>query len=117
MGYEPANDPVKLPGDSGPIDRYGLYGPNAWPEEETLPGFRHTVEGYYRELMGFARRFLPIFAQALGVEENVFDELLEYPGTLFRLLHYLPFDPTDPDASSIGSHTVSKDPLRAGQFA
>jgi isopenicillin N synthase-like dioxygenase len=40
---------VKVPADS-PEALKPLHGPNQWPEESLMPGFRDTYKQYFEEL-------------------------------------------------------------------
>lgn len=52
----PADDPeAALP----------LHGPNQWPREELLPGFRATVEAYFQALTTLGNRLLRLLALSL----------------------------------------------------
>jgi isopenicillin N synthase-like dioxygenase len=65
-------------------------GDNQWPNEQTLPGFRNALEGYAAELEALGRRLLPIFATALKMQPNFFDEAFVSPLYRLRLTHYPP---------------------------
>ncbi|MCI1796410.1 MAG: isopenicillin N synthase family oxygenase [Acetobacter lovaniensis] len=95
IGYEvPANHPLVQAGTP-------LLGPNNWPE---LPGFRAEAEAYYRAVFDLGRKLFSGFALALGLEENYFDSVANFPPSKLRMIHY-PYDAQAQDASGIGAHT------------
>lgn len=83
-----------------------LQGPNQWPDEADLPGFRATVLNYMSECERVARLLLPVFAHALDLPHDHFDQFFEKPVKNLKLLHY-PAQPTDrpPDQFGAAPHT------------
>jgi isopenicillin N synthase-like dioxygenase len=61
------NDPLLLSGRR-------FVGPNLWPEEADLPGFRAHVLDYVDTMDRFTRRFLPAVAVALDLRPDWFEE-------------------------------------------
>jgi hypothetical protein len=63
----PADDPeAELP----------LHGPNQWPAEELLPGFRATMTAYFEALSSLSHKLLRLVALSLqlpGVRTGVAD--------------------------------------------
>lgn len=95
IGFEvPADNPLVLAGTP-------LLGPNDWP---TLPNFKEAVQAYYARIFQLGRTLFRGFALALGVPENTFDEMANFPPSKLRLIHY-PFDGDAQDAPGIGAHT------------
>jgi isopenicillin N synthase-like dioxygenase len=95
IGFEvPANNPLVLTGTP-------LLGPNNWP---ALPGFKEAVQAYYAGVFQLGRTLFRGFALALGVPENTFDDMANFPPSKLRLIHY-PFDDGAQDAPGIGAHT------------
>lgn len=95
IGYEvPANHPLVQAGTP-------LLGPNIWPD---LPGFRAAAEAYYRAVFDLGRTLFRGFALALGLEENYFDSVANFPPSKLRMIHY-PYDAEAQDAPGIGAHT------------
>lgn len=95
IGYEvPANHPLVQAGTP-------LLGPNNWPD---LPGFRAAAEAYYRAVFDLSRTLFRGFALALGLEENYFDTVANFPPSKLRMIHY-PYDAEAQDAPGIGAHT------------
>src|SRR5579872_6812524 len=73
------------PGD--PLRRSGrrFVGPNQWPDEALLPGFRANVLEYAEVMDGFTRRFLPVVAAALDLPPDWFDDAFTDSQFTFRL--------------------------------
>ncbi|KAM0944693.1 putative aminocyclopropanecarboxylate oxidase [Dioscorea sansibarensis] len=67
-----------------------FYGPNLWPPEGLLPGWRSTMEKYHKEALRVARAVARIIALALDLDGDFFDkpEMLGEPIATLRLLHY-----------------------------
>ncbi|XP_065850389.1 2-oxoglutarate-Fe(II) type oxidoreductase hxnY isoform X2 [Euphorbia lathyris] len=67
-----------------------FYGPNVWPADDLLPGWRETMERFRREGLEVARKVARIIALALDLEADFFDrpEMLGEPIAIMRLLHY-----------------------------
>lgn len=63
---------------------------NQWPEKDALPDFRSTVEQYAAALETLGKRLMPIFATALDMPSNFFDEAFEKPLYRLRMTHYPP---------------------------
>lgn len=61
---------------------------NLWPPAEDLPDFRPALEGAWDAIMGLGKRLFPIFALALDLPENYFDQYLKNPGSVMRVLSY-----------------------------
>ncbi len=61
---------------------------NQWPPEEVIPGFRCNVEAYADAIEYLAMKLLPIYAHALGVVANFFDEGFKSPMYRLRLSKY-----------------------------
>ncbi|TLX58990.1 isopenicillin N synthase family oxygenase [Stutzerimonas nosocomialis] len=95
IGFEvPADNPLVLAGTP-------LLGPNRWPE---LPGFREAAQAYYAAVFGLGRQLFRGFALALGLAEDAFDGVANFPPSKLRLIHY-PYDGEAQDAPGIGAHT------------
>jgi isopenicillin N synthase-like dioxygenase len=79
-------------GPDDPLLRSGrrFVGPNIWPDDRDLPGFRARVLEYVDVMDGFARRFLPAVATALDLPPAFFDEAFADSHFSFRLSHYPP---------------------------
>lgn len=98
---------VEVPEDDPKAEK-PFYGPNVWPSDDILPGWRHTMEKYYLEALEVARAIVRIIALALDLEADFFDkpEILGQPLALLRLLKY-PGQISDPSNGvyGAGAHT------------
>jgi isopenicillin N synthase-like dioxygenase len=70
-----------------------------------LDGFREGLYGYHTPLLQFARKLTQIFALALHLPENAFDEYTKKPEAGMRILHYPPQEHSVDDQNGIGAHT------------
>jgi len=95
----PADDPLLVSGRR-------FVGPNLWPAEEELPGFRANVLEYVDTMDRLARRFLPAIAVALDLPANWFEEAFEDSQFTARLSHYPPVA-AEPNQFGIAPHTDS----------
>ncbi|KAJ7637555.1 hypothetical protein DFH06DRAFT_1335716 [Mycena polygramma] len=103
-----------------------MAGVNVWPLEAELPGFRDRVLEYYQAAVRFGQSLFPLFALALDLPENFFDDKVQCrlhtmpvslqqlrvqttkPAAIMRLLHYPPQAPAIDDDGriiGIGAHT------------
>lgn len=80
---------VEVPEDHPEAHR-PFYGPNVWPAEDLLPGWRVTMEKFHQECLEVARAIARIIALALNLSADFFDkpEMLGEPIATLRLLHY-----------------------------
>ncbi|TNF20499.1 MAG: isopenicillin N synthase family oxygenase [Rhodobacteraceae bacterium] len=75
-GYElAADDPLR-------IEALAVYADNLWPARP--PGFRATIEAYYRDALGVAMEVLRFIARAIGAPEDYFDDKFTRPMALLR---------------------------------
>jgi isopenicillin N synthase-like dioxygenase len=95
----PADDPLLLSGRR-------FVGPNLWPAEAELPGFRANVLEYVDTMDRLARRFLPVVAVALDLAPEWFDAAFEDSQFSFRLSHYPPVA-AEPNQFGIAPHSDS----------
>ena len=75
---------------------------NQWPE--SLPDFRETALDYYDSVERFARSLLPLYALALDLPENWFEQAFVWPQASLRLTHYPPV-PREANQFGIAPHT------------
>lgn len=66
------------------------HGPNRWPEEAQLPGFRAACERYRAQVHALSETLMAIFAIAADAAEDHFAPLFHEPMATLRLLHYPP---------------------------
>lgn len=92
--------PARAPGVQPPYLR--LEGPNQWPSEATLPGFRSLVERFQTEMGAIADQLMTAMCVGLGLPPNYLDNLF---GTrrmsLVKLIHY---PPTPAGEAGVNSH-------------
>jgi len=81
-------------------------GPNPWPGEPWVPGFRAACEAYSTAMEALARRLMGLFEQALALPAGHFDSFMRHPTCTTRLLHYPP-QPAQaaPGQIGCGAHT------------
>jgi isopenicillin N synthase-like dioxygenase len=94
----PADDPeAALP----------LHGPNVWPREDLVPGFRAAAEEYMAKLTDLGRRLVKLVAESLGLPPAHFDAAFTRPMTFLRPLRYDAAEASAPDAGvfGAGAHT------------
>ncbi|KAF9562665.1 Clavaminate synthase-like protein [Agrocybe pediades] len=115
IGWEPSTkeegdkNGVASPSPSLTREDGVMTGGNVWPEG--LPGFKEPVLEYYHRALEVGKLLFPLFALALDLPENFFDDKTTKPAAIMRLLHYPPQSPTsfeaDPDGRQIGigAHT------------
>ncbi|KAJ7727383.1 hypothetical protein B0H16DRAFT_1590848 [Mycena metata] len=86
-----------------------MAGANVWPREADLHGpFRDRVLAYYQAAVQLGKSLFPLFALALDLPENFFDDKTTKPAAIMRLLHYPPQEPAVDDDDriiGIGAHT------------
>ncbi|KZS93820.1 Clavaminate synthase-like protein [Sistotremastrum niveocremeum HHB9708] len=77
---------------------------NVWPDEP--PEFRLAALSYYHAVLKFGLSIFPLFALALGLPENFFDDKTTKPAAPMRLLHYpAQTGIVDDRTVGIGAHT------------
>lgn len=77
----PADHPAVRAGFDG-------HGPNHWPDEALLPGWRERMLEYYGAMEALGYRMLPVYARALDLPADYFDGLFDDPVWLTRNQHY-----------------------------
>ncbi|KAJ4829741.1 hypothetical protein Tsubulata_020754 [Turnera subulata] len=82
-----------------------FYGPNLWPAEDLLPGWRDTMEKYHQLALEVGKKVASIIALALDLPVDFFDkpEMLGEPIAVMRLLHYGGADISDPSKGLFGA--------------
>jgi isopenicillin N synthase-like dioxygenase len=90
--------------DREQVARY--YGANQWPDAGVLPGFRETIERYYRAMHSLGRRLFSAFALALDLPEDYFVPLANRPTAVMRIIAYpSQTGVIDPQQIGIGAHS------------
>ncbi|RPD56634.1 Clavaminate synthase-like protein [Lentinus tigrinus ALCF2SS1-7] len=81
-----------------------MAGANVWPAD--TPEFRESVLGYYHAAVDLGRKLFPLFALALDLPENFFEDKTKNAAAIMRVLHYPPqTGPVDDRVIGIGAHT------------
>lgn len=83
--------------DPDAIAEKALQGPNQWPDEGQVPGFRATMEDYVARMETLGRKLVSAISVALGMAPDDLDPWFEKPTTFLRLLHY----PTQPQEEGL----------------
>ncbi|PBP23460.1 hypothetical protein BUE80_DR005581 [Diplocarpon rosae] len=91
------------PGPDEPVWK-NLRGPNQWPDESAIPGFRSTVESYMSEIDTFSRQLSSLVAEALDLPPEAFEQFFETPAhNKLKLVKY-PAPTSDAQSQGVGSH-------------
>lgn len=97
MNEVAADDPDALAGKP-------LQGPNQWPDEASLPGFRDTIETYVEQMTDLAHQLVSAIATSLDMPTDSLNGYFEKPTTFLRLLHY-PTQPAEEGLFGSAPHT------------
>ena len=82
-----------------------LVGPNQWPAEARIPGFRDSVDDYFARLAEVARQLLRIMSLALGLEETHIERVFgANPAPYLKLIRY---PKTRAGGHGVGTHKDS----------
>jgi len=76
---------------------------NKWPAE--LPEFKDAQIAYFKTMRALAHRFLPVFALALDLPEDYFEDDFTAPSSTVRLIQYAPQDVSDTELFGFAPHT------------
>ncbi|GAA6029824.1 hypothetical protein JCM8097_001065 [Rhodosporidiobolus ruineniae] len=91
IGYEPVADPLNPSDEPAEDDAAAGSGRNVWPSSDSpAAGLRSAVLAHYGACLVLGRRLIQLFALALDLPEDTFDEAFKVPGVLGRVLHYPP---------------------------
>jgi isopenicillin N synthase-like dioxygenase len=81
-------------------------GPNQWPDEALVPGFRAACEAYSDAMQRLAVRMMGLFERALALPAGHFETFMRHPTCTTRLLHYPPQPAlASPGQIGCGAHT------------
>jgi isopenicillin N synthase-like dioxygenase len=95
------NDPYYTRTDFGKI-----FADNVWPDDSVAPGFRMAFTNYYREMQRLAGDLMQIFALALGLPEDYFEDKVDKHFSNMAAYHYPPMvAPPRPGQLRGGAHT------------
>ena len=97
---EAFNIGLELPPDDPEIVEGRMFrAENRWPD---MPGFRDTMLAYFGACHGLGRAIHRAFAIDIGLDEDFFEDKLDRPMAVLRLLHYPPA-PERPDEGQLGA--------------
>lgn len=83
-----------------------FFGPNPWPDEAKIPGFRDAVYRYHEEMKRLSMTILTGIARSLDQAPDFFENRMRNPISIQRLLHYPPQTGiVDESIIGIGAHT------------
>ncbi|KAI0322083.1 2OG-Fe-II oxygenase [Amylostereum chailletii] len=83
-----------------------MAGKNVWPDQAKAPGFREAVLKYYHAAVTLGKALFPLFALALDLPADFFDDKTRNSAAIMRVLHYPPqTGPADDRVIGIGAHT------------
>lgn len=81
-------------------------GPNQWPDESLVPGFRVACDAYADAMLQLARRLMGLFERALELPPGALEHYHRHPTCTTRLLHYPPQPAlAEPGQIGCGAHT------------
>ncbi len=79
-----------------------LDGPNQWPADSALPGFRSHMLDYFQRMAAVADTLLEVFSLGLGLEpEHLRRVFGDRPLSFVKLINY---PPTPPDGAGVNPH-------------
>ena len=84
-------------------DQLGLDD-NQWPSAEELPNFRQQVELYAQKMEQLGKRMLPIYARALDMPDDFFNDAFIDPLFRLRMTHYPPVTEDGDGSFGIAPH-------------
>jgi isopenicillin N synthase-like dioxygenase len=76
---------------------------NRWPDD--LPGFREDVMAYVNTMEQLGRKLMPLYAVALDLPKNYFDEAFREPTYALRLSHYPAQEVVQDNEFGLAPHT------------
>ncbi|KAL2852557.1 hypothetical protein BJX68DRAFT_254403 [Aspergillus pseudodeflectus] len=95
------------PGPDEPLYR-NIRGPNQWPDENAIPGFRTSVEAYLAELSPVAENFQVLIAEALDLPSTALRQFFDVPvQQKMKLIKYPP-PRSDAESQGVGAHKDSE---------
>jgi isopenicillin N synthase-like dioxygenase len=86
-------------------DRHHFFEPNIWPDD--APEFRTALVTYYLEIQALAHRLTTLFAKALGMEDDFFEERTRHSCDTLRVNYFegVPGQKVMDNQYGIGPHT------------
>ncbi len=96
-----------LPADHPDVIAKRRFRPmNQWPDPKALPDFRPTMLAYMDAMEGLGKSLLPLYAVALDLAPDWFEEAFRDPQYVLRCSHYPPHEEA-PGQFGIAPHTDS----------
>ncbi|KAJ5572417.1 Oxoglutarate/iron-dependent dioxygenase [Penicillium hetheringtonii] len=81
---------LPAPGLDEPLYR-NICGPNQWPDEIAIPGFRLTTEQYLAEVDHLSASFTSLVAESLDLNPGAMDQVFDHPQQhKLKLIQYPP---------------------------
>lgn len=90
--------------DPRAVNEKPLQGPNQWPDEAVLPGFRDAIESYVQAMTVLGQKLVGAISISLGMPVDSLDRYFDDPTTFLRLLHYPP-QPAEKNLFGSAPHT------------
>ena len=78
---------------------------NQWPA--ALPGFREAASAYIEAMEEMGKRLVPLYARALGLPADYFDDHFTRPDFTLRLTHYPHTEVLEENEFGVAPHTDS----------
>lgn len=75
----------------------------SWPDNP--PELIATCQRYFAEMLSLSRTLLNLFALALDIGEDFFDDKVDRPNAVLRLINYPPVGEAQPGQMGAGEHT------------
>ncbi|KAM0332419.1 hypothetical protein ACHAQA_002699 [Verticillium albo-atrum] len=107
--YDPRYDPQTKDLDATPeaVKKWLRCEDFMWDGTSHLPGFKDDMIAYWQACLSLARNVIKIFAMALDLPENYFDDVVTYPGS-DCVTNFYPKNTAAKDTTidvGIGAHT------------
>ncbi len=79
-----------------------LDGPNQWPDDSILPGFRAHMDDFFERMAALADELLDVFSLGLGLDQGFLRARFgRYPFSLVKLISY---PPTPDGGAGVNAH-------------
>ncbi|KAB8231206.1 isopenicillin N synthase family dioxygenase [Aspergillus alliaceus] len=101
---------LPAPGPEKPLF-WNIRGPNQWPDENAIPGFRQAIEAYLAEINPLSDAFRRLISEALDLPPTALDPYFDDPQQLkLKLIKYPPppTSSTDAQTQGVGPHKDSE---------
>lgn len=79
-----------------------LHGPNQWPDESLVPGFRATVSGFLARLESLAHELMGVLSVGLGLPVEHLDGV--FGDRTLSLAKLISYPPTPPGEAGVNEH-------------